>query len=259
MSQPEAYKGFSAFKADRPHPGVLRLWIDTGHPNNAVTHENHAEFGDVWKAVAAEEDVRAVLVRGVDGVFCGGGDMSFLPPLVESHETRMAVHHDIRALVMNMIDCPKPIVSAIDGMCSGAGLAVGIMADVAVAAESASLWDAHVMYGLVCGDHAAMAWPLKMGMAKAKYHLLTATAVTGKEAERNGLVALSVADAELQQAAMDVAIALTKLPAEAVSLTKQSLNGWYRLGQPIFEQSAALEALGFAGDTVRELVKSQEG
>jgi enoyl-CoA hydratase len=259
MSQPEAYKGFSAFKADRPHPGVLRLWIDTGHPNNAVTHDNHAEFGDVWKAVATEEDIRAVLVRGVDGVFCGGGDMSFLPPLVESHETRMAVHRDIRALVMNMIDCPKPIVSAIDGMCSGAGLAVGIMADVAVAAESASLWDAHVMYGLVCGDHATMAWPLRMGMAKAKYHLLTATAVTGKEAERNGLVALSVADAELQQAAMDVAIALTKLPAEAVSLTKQSLNGWYRLGQPIFEQSAALEALGFAGDTVRELVKSQEG
>lgn len=253
MSGPEAYGDFKAFKVDRPHPGVLRLWIDTGAPSNGVTHENHHEFGEIWKAIAVEEDVGAVLVRGTNGVFCGGGDMSFLGPLVDSHSTRAAVYEDIRALVLNMLDCPKPIVTAVEGFCSGAGLAVALMADVSVAARSANLVDAHVMAGLVCGDHATLAWPLLMGMAKAKYHMLTAAPLSGEEAERNGLVALCVDDEKLHDRSMEVAVKLAALPAEAVSLTKRSVNGWYRLAQPIFEQAAAQEAFGFANDTVRAL------
>lgn len=253
MSGPEAYGGFKAFKVDRPQPGVLRLWIDTGAPNNGVTHENHPEFGEVWKAIPAEDDVRAVLVRGTNGVFCGGGDMSFLGPLVHSHATRTKVYEDIRALVLNMLDCPKPIVTAIEGFCSGAGLAVGLMADVPIAARGATLIDTHVMGGLVAGDHAALAWPLLMGMAKAKYHMLTATPMSGEEAERNGLVALCVDDGDLHERSLDVAVKLAALPPEGVSQTKRSVNGWYRLAQPIFEQAAALEAFGFANDTVRAL------
>jgi len=81
-----------------------------------------------------------------------------------------------------------------------------------------------------------------MGMAKAKYHMLTASPLTGEEAERNGLVALCVDDGELHDRSLQVATRLAALPAEAVSLTKRSLNGWYRMAQPIFEQSAAEEA-----------------
>ncbi len=253
MSEPQTYAGLSAFRADRPADGVLRLWIDTGAPNNGVTHANHREFGEVWRAVAREEDVRAVVVRGTGGVFCGGGDMSFLPPLVESHETRRDVYEDIRALVLNMLDCPKPIISAIEGVCSGAGLAVAIMADIPIAARSATLIDTHTIVGLACGDHAAMAWPMTMGIAKSKYHLLTATPLTGDDADRAGLIAIAVDDAELHERALAVAKKIASLPPEGVALTKRAVNGWYRMAQPIFEQSAAFEAAGFAGDTVRAL------
>ena len=253
MSGPEPYGDFKAFKADRPHPGVLRVWIDTAVANNGIDHENHREFGEVWKAVAAEDDVRAVLVRGTNGVFCGGGDMSFLGPLVDSHARRAAVYEDIRALVLNMLDCPKPIVTAIEGFCSGGGLAVALMADVPIAARGATLIDTHVMAGLAAGDHAALAWPLLMGMAKAKYHMLTATPMSGEQAERNGLVALCTDDGDLHDKSMEVAVKLAALPPEGVSLTKRSVNGWYRLAQPIFEQAAAQEAFGFANDTVRTL------
>ena len=258
MRELQAYAGFSAFKADRPADGVLRLWIDTGAPNNGVTHENHREFGEVWNIVAREDDVRAVIVRGTGAIFCGGGDMTFLPPLVDSHRTRMHVYEDIRALVLNMLDCPKPIVSSIEGVCSGAGLAVGLMADVPVAARNATLIDTHTIVGLACGDHAALAWPMTMGMARSKYHLLTATPLTGEEAERTGLVALTVDDAELHERALAVATKIASLPPEGVTLTKRSLNGWYRVAQPIFEQSAAFEAAGFAGDAVRTLAAGQQ-
>ena len=254
MSSPLAYKDFTAFKVDRPQEGLLQLWIDTGAPNNGITHENHREFSDVWNAIANEDDVRAVVVRGVNGTFCGGGDLSFLPPLVHSSERRSAVHDDIVALVRNMIRCPKPIVSAIDGLCSGGGLAVAIMADISVCAANATLVDAHVAAGLACGDHAAY-WPLKMGIAKTKYHLLTATPINGADAERSGLVGLTVDEPELHKTALEIGARLAELPEEAVRLTKNNLNGWYQAAQPIFEQSAAFEALGFSGEHVRTLVK----
>lgn len=253
MSGPEAYGDFSVFKADRPAPGVLRLWIDTGVANNGVTHENHPEFGKIWRAVAEEDDVRAVVVRGTNGVFCGGGDISFLGPLVDSQPTRNTVYEDIRSLVLNLLDCPKPVVTAIEGTCGGAGLAVGLMADISVAARSATLIDAHLMVGLVPGDHAAFSWPLSMGMAKSKYHLLTASPLSGEEAERCGLVSLCADDDKLHERSLEVAVRLAQMPPDAVAMTKRSLNAWYRLAQPIFEQAAAQEAFGFAGDTVRSL------
>jgi enoyl-CoA hydratase len=258
MTDLRAYAGLAAFKADRPADGVLRLWIDTGAPNNGVTHEDHREFGEVWNAVAREDDVRAVVVRGTGGIFCGGGDMSFLPPLVDSHQTRHSVYEDIRALVLNMLDCPNPIITSIEGVCSGAGLAVALMADVPIAARTATLIDTHTIVGLACGDHAALMWPLSMGMAKSRYHLLTATPLTGEEAERCGLIALAVDDADLHERALAVATKIASLPPEGVALTKRALNGWYRMAQPIFEQSAAFEAAGFANDTVRALAAGQQ-
>ncbi len=254
----ETYKHYTAFKADRPADGVLRLTIDTGHRNNGITHANHHEFGDVWRDVAREPDTRAVLVRGVNGIFCGGGDPSFLPPLFDDAERRAEVHEDIRALVFNLLNCPIPVVTALEGICTGGGLAVALMADVAVAADTAQIVDGHVMAGLACGDHAAY-WPLMMGMARAKYHLLTARPMTGEEARDAGLVALSVPQNELQDVALETATHIAAMPPEAVRLTKRSLNSWYQLGHGAFEMSAAFEAGGFAGDAVRDFAAKALG
>ena len=92
----------------------------------------------------------------------------------------------------NMLDCEKPIVSAINGTAVGAGLAVALMADISVIAEDARLTDGHLRLGVVAGDHAAIVWPLLCGMAKAKYYLLTADFIDGREAERIGLVSKCV-------------------------------------------------------------------
>ncbi len=254
----QPYKHYTAFKVDRPADGVLRLTIDTGHKNNGINHANHHEFGDVWRDVAREPDTRAVLVRGVDGIFCGGGDPSFLPPLADDAELRANVHEDIRALVFNLLNCPIPVVTALEGVCTGGGLAIGLMADVAIAADNAQIIDGHVMAGLACGDHAAY-WPLMMGMPRAKYHLLSARPMSGVQAREAGLVALSVPADALHSAALETATHIAAMPAEAVRLTKRSLNSWYQLGHGAFEMSAAYEAMGFAGDAVREFAAQALG
>lgn len=257
MSEPRdlsLYRDSTIFRHDFPAEGVLRLWLDTGLPGNAITHENHREFCTIWPIVAADERARVVLVRGIGDTLCAGGDMAFLPPLVDDPTRRAEVLDDILALVKNIVSCPKPIITAIEGACSGGGLAMALMADIPVAAKSAIIIDAHVLAGLACGDHAALAWPLLMGMAKAKYHLLSATPLTGEQADRNGLVALSVDDDQLHEHTLELATRMAALHPEAVTLTKRALGGWYQLAMPIFEQSAAYEASGFAGEGARAAI-----
>ena len=108
-------------------------------------------------------------------------------------------------MVYNIINCSKPVVSAINGAAVGAGLVVAILADISIAAKSARLIDGHTKLGVAAGDHAAIIWPLLCGMAKAKYYLLLCDTITGEEAERIGLVSLAVPDDELQARALDVA------------------------------------------------------
>src|SRR5262249_56837801 len=93
-------------------------------------------------------------------------------------------------IVYNMINLDKPIVSAINGVAVGAGLAVALMADISIMSETARITDGHLRLGVGAGDHAAIIWPLLCGMAKAKYYLMTAEFIDGKEAERIGLVSL---------------------------------------------------------------------
>src|SRR5205814_4270485 len=91
---------------------------------------------------------------------------------------------EARDIVHNMINCDKPIISAINGVAVGAGLAVALLADISIIAEDARLTDGHVRLGVAAGDHACIIWPLLCGMAKAKYYLLTCDFIDGREAER---------------------------------------------------------------------------
>ena len=110
-----------------------------------------------------------------------------------------------RDLYYNMIDCSKPIISAIHGPAVGAGLVVALMADISIAAKNAVIVDGHTRLGVAAGDHAAAVWPLLCGMAKAKYLLLTCERISGEEAERIGLVSLTVDEDKLLETARSVA------------------------------------------------------
>jgi enoyl-CoA hydratase len=104
--------------------------------------------------------------------------------------------------------------------------------------------------GVAAGDHAAIIWPLLCGMAKAKYYLMTSDFVSGREAERIGLVSLCVPDEELHDKAMEVATTLATGPQHAIKFTKRALNQWLLQAGPIFDHSLALEMLGFFSEDV---------
>jgi enoyl-CoA hydratase len=134
----------------------------------------------------------------------------------------------------------------------GAGLAVAMLADISIMAESARITDGHVKLGVAAGDHAAIVWPLLCGMAKAKYYLLTADFIDGKEAERIGLVSACVPAEQLMDKALAVADKLAAGSQVAQRYTKKSLNGWLHQARPIFENSLAMEMLTFLGEDAAE-------
>jgi enoyl-CoA hydratase len=248
----EGYESFPSLELDRPADHVLRLTLRAEGKLNAVSGDMHRELAAVWRAIGDDDATRAVLVRGADGAFSAGGDLELVLDIANDAATRLRVFHEARDLVYNVIDCPKPIVSAMTGPAVGAGLAVGLLADISVASPKARILDGHTKLGVAAGDHAVIVWPLLCGLAKAKYHLLLNEPLNGEDAERIGLVSLCVPDDELEERALQIAVRLAAGAQAATRHTKLALNNWLRTAGPAFDASLALEFMDMTGPDVHE-------
>jgi enoyl-CoA hydratase len=218
---------------------VLRITMNRPEKLNASGERGHGEQGRIWAEFDTDPDMNVALITGAGRAFCAGGDL-------EKGNGPLATDmRDARKLVQNMIACRKPIVSAINGVAVGGGLAVALLADVSIASEKAVLIDGHTKIGVAAGDHAALVWPLMMGLARAKYYLMLCEQIGGREAAEMGLVSRCVPHDELLDVANDVATRLAAGPQFAIQGTKAALNGWYRQNMAIFEHSLYVEALSF--------------
>jgi enoyl-CoA hydratase len=242
---------YPSFTFDRPADGVLRITFD-GPGLNAVSPDAHRELADVWVTADRDPATRVVVVQGAGKGLSSGGSFDLIDEMVSDHDRRTRVMREARDLVRNVIECSKPIVSAIHGPAVGAGLVAAMLADVSIAARTARIIDGHTRLGVAAGDHAAVCWPLLCGMAKAKYYLLTCDTLTGEEAERIGLVSLCVDDDRVHARALEVAQQLAAMAQPALQFTKQTLNHWYRAAWPAFDASLAYEFYGFGGPDVLE-------
>lgn len=241
---------------DTPAERVLRITFDRPETYNSVDAETHTQMTDIWVDINRDPDINAVLVTGRGKAFSSGGDFSLIEGITGNFDVVMKTWKEAKDLVYNIINCNKPIISAINGPAAGAGLVVAILADISIAGKRAKIVDGHPRLGVAAGDVAAIIWPLLTSMAKAKYYLMTCKPVSGEEAERIGLVSMCVEDDELQQIALDTAVELANGSQSAIRWTKYSLNNWLRQAGPIFDASTALEMLGFMSEDVKEGVLS---
>jgi enoyl-CoA hydratase len=260
MSDLSSYAHYTSLKLQRHPHGVLEIVMSGAGTNKSglatADARMHRELADIWRDIDRDPDTRVALIRGEGKGFSAGGDLDLVEQMASDFEVRARVWREARDLVYNVINCSKPIVSAMHGPAVGAGLVAGLLADISIAAKTARIIDGHTRLGVAAGDHAAIVWPLLCGMAKAKYYLLLCEPVSGEEAERIGLVSLAVDESELLPKAIDVANRLAHGSQTAIRWTKYALNNWLRSAGPTFDASLALEFMGFSGPDVQEGMKS---
>jgi enoyl-CoA hydratase len=246
------YSAYQHLTFERRANGVMLITFNRPEVLNATNDRLHWELTQVWLTIASDADTRVAVITGKGRAFSAGGDLDMVDKNATDPARLFNTLKEASDIVYNMINCDKPIISAINGVAVGAGLVVALLADISIMSESARITDGHTRLGVVAGDHAAILWPLLTSLAKAKYYLLTCDFIDGKEAERIGLVSLCVPADQLMPKAFEVADKLALGAQNAIRLTKRSLNNWLRQAGPIFDNSMALELLTFMEPDVRE-------
>ncbi len=249
MAYREDYQHLLIEKKD----GIAVLTINRPESLNSANFRLHYELSKIWLDIADDPEVRVAVITGAGRAFSAGGDFDVVEKSIGNLEVVSKTMKEARDIVHNMINCDKPIISAINGVAVGAGLAVALLADISIASEKARFTDGHTRLGVAAGDHAAVIWPLLVGMAKAKYYLLTCAMLDAKEAERIGLISMVVPHDDVMPKAMEVATKLANGAQQAIRWTKHALNQWLRAAaHTAFDYSLALEMLGFFGEDVGE-------
>ena len=128
-------------------------------------HEGHWELSEIWRDIDKDDSVRCAVLRGEGLGFSGGGDLALVQDMASDFGVRTRVWKEARDLVYNVINCDKPIVSAMHGPAVGAGLVAGLLADISIASKTAKIVDGHTRLGVAAGDmpplsgRSCAAWP----------------------------------------------------------------------------------------------------
>ena len=241
---------------ERRDHGILWVTINRPERMNATDARLHNSLSRIWLDIHDDDDTRVVVITGAGETFSAGGDLDWIESMVQNYDGMKVAMREAGDIVYRMMSCEKVIISAINGVAVGAGLAVALMADISIIAEDARFTDGHLRLGVAAGDHANIIWPLLCGLAKAKYYLITADFIDGRAADQIGLVSKAVPAAELHDEAMKVATKIATGPQDAARWTKRALNLWVTQAAPAFDASLAFEMLNFLGHDVAEGVKA---
>lgn len=209
---------------------------------NAVNGRMHTEMERLPGEFDSDPEVRALVITGAGRAFCSGGDFS--PSRERGGEP--ANVDGPRHMVDNLLDCQKPVISAVNGYALGLGATYALLADVVVASRGAVFGDTHVNMGIGAGDGGAVIWPLLMGVNRAKYYLMTGEHLPAEEAERIGLVNFIVEPDQLMEKAMEVATRLANGPTQAIIASKVPINKYIKMvSNMVLPLSLSMEMANF--------------
>jgi enoyl-CoA hydratase len=253
---PRDYSSYS-FLTITVRDGIALVLIDHPERMNACQGNDHAEFARSLRDFALDDDVRVVILSGVGKAFSLGGTYDGVERHNQHPEELPDLQREARDLVYAHVDLEKPVITALNGYCTGAGAAYALLADFIIAERHVRFADGHVAIGLAAGDGGVMTWPISMGLVRAKKYLLTGDWITAEEAERAGLISEVVETGESLERAKALATRLSNGPQTAIRHTKKALNQWLRQAAiTAFDYSLAMEMQTFTTREVAEAVRS---
>jgi enoyl-CoA hydratase/carnithine racemase len=223
---------------------VATITLNRPERKNPLTFESYAELRDTFRALSQADLVKAVVITGAGDNFCSGGDVhEIIGPLVALQEAGdmaglLAFTRMTGDLVTAMRACPQPIVSAVDGVCAGAGAIIAMASDLRFGTPESQVAFLFVRVGLAGADMGACnILPRLIGAGRAAELLYTGRAMRADEAERWGFYNRLIARERLLAEAQALAASLANGPSFAHAMTKRCLHQEWSM--PI---DAAIEA-----------------
>ncbi|VTU37311.1 putative enoyl-CoA hydratase echA8 [Variovorax sp. PBS-H4] len=234
---------------------VLTVRLNRPQALNAVSATLHNELSRVFADIAADASVDAVVLTGEGRAFSAGGDLEWFRDITPAQLDVLFV--EARKIILDLVELPQPIVSAVNGVAAGLGATLALFCDVIYAADNARLADPHVRIGVTAGDGGAVIWPLLVGMSRAKEYLMTGDSLTAVEAERVGLVNHVVPADELVAQAQALAHRLAQGSRMAIRSTKASLNKHVREAvNLVLDTSLSLEKECFSSSFHKQAIEA---
>lgn len=230
--------------------GVVVATLNRPEKLNAVNGIMHNELSRLAPDFDVDRDANVLVLTGAGRAFCAGGDFSTgTPPGAEGGDMML----EARRIVDGLLECRKPIISAVNGYAMGLGATVALLCDVVLAGRSAVFADTHVAMGIGAGDGGQLIWPLLMGVNRAKYYLMTGDRLDADEALQLGLVTFVFDDSDLLPQARTIASRLARGPRLAISASKMAVNHWIRAqSAQILPLSLALEEASMGSADAKE-------
>lgn len=242
------------------HQGVATITLNRPEKLNAFTTEMLHAWADALIECQRNEDVRAVVLTGTGRAFCAGGDVNGMNERKQAEspiERKASLTNRVYRIPLIMDSMDKPVIVAINGIATGAGLDMALMGDIRIAAESARMAETYVRIGIMAGDGGAWYLPRLVGIPKALELLWTGRFVDAREAERIGLVNKVVADAALMDETYEMAGQLAAGPPLAISMMKKSVyQGMSMDIRTHLEQTSSHMAVLFATEDHQEALNA---
>ena len=204
--------------------GYAKITLNRPDVLNALSSELMLELQLAIRDSESDEAVRAVVITGAGRAFCAGGDLEEQKKLGGDPRKIEEWLVIIRASFAVLYRCTKPTVAMVNGLALAGGIELIQLCDLAVAAEDARIGDQHINYGLMGGFCSVPMLPRIVGVKKGKELLLTGGWITGKEAERIGLVNKAVPADTLEEATNELVGRLTNKSLLLLKETKDLVN-----------------------------------
>jgi enoyl-CoA hydratase/carnithine racemase len=226
---------------------VAMLTLNRPEKKNPLTFDSYAEIVDIFRAAARDKAVKAIVVTGAGGNFCSGGDVfEIIEPLTKMSTVELLDFTKMTGdVVKSMRAAPQPIISAIDGVCAGAGAIMAMASDIRIGTAAAKVAFLFNRVGLGGCDMGACAiLPRIVGQGRAAELLFTGRAMGGDEAERIGFFNRLATSENVLTEAKKLATDLANGPTFGNAMTKRMLEmEWAMSVETAIEAEAVAQAL----------------
>jgi enoyl-CoA hydratase/carnithine racemase len=206
-------------------PPIATIKLNRPDKLNAFGGPMREELLDALGKVAADDEIRVLIVTGEGRGFSAGGDIDHLKQMREAQDERALrqVLDTGQKITSSMRSMPKPVIAAVNGPCAGAGFSFALGCDIRIASEAATFGASFARIGLHPDWGGSWFLPRLVGSAQACELIFTGSMISAREAERIGLVNRVVPQEELMPAVLELASVMAKSAPQVIRLAKESI------------------------------------